>query len=366
MNLKSLLPWLCVVGLVIGLGWMYAANQKKEAELAALREDSQQLEQLRAEVEEAKTNRTQAESDELTRLRKDNEELLRLRNEVRQLRGDKQQLATQLQTAESQAQGAQAQVQALRANPGQPAALGQLSPAAQAAFAARYGLAVTNSESILQIARPIDSANERALRQQSQTRRPLPNFPKCNAPPSWPPQHRWQTMFCYPFCHISTILRWSQSESTLARGNAQAPGGMKSSSPGPRINPPSFRGQTGPLPKSRPIDGSPYPQPGTNSMGSSSQNWSTSRFYSNTNPLLPCRPTSHYCNRLAKRGWPGLSIHRAERSLATRFRAHVLVPHRGPAQKIALSILAHCLDPFAGQTVGPAEQKNLAIRVYKL
>ena len=149
MNLKSLLPWLCVLALLIGLGLMYATSQKKDAELAALREESQQLQQLRAEVEEAKTSRTQAESDELARLRKDNEELLRLRNEVRQLRGDKQQLATKLQTAESQVQGAQAQVQALRATPPPPAAPPQLNPAAQAAFAARYGLAATNSEQVV-------------------------------------------------------------------------------------------------------------------------------------------------------------------------------------------------------------------------
>jgi hypothetical protein len=146
MKLKSLLPWLCVLGLLIGLAWVYAASQKKDAELAALREDSQQLQQLRAELEEAKTNSVHAESEELNRLRKDNEELLRLRNEVRQLRGDKQQLATQLQTAQSQVQGVQAQVQAMRANPAQLAPPGQLTPAAQAAFAARYGLTVTNSE----------------------------------------------------------------------------------------------------------------------------------------------------------------------------------------------------------------------------
>jgi predicted RNase H-like nuclease (RuvC/YqgF family) len=146
MKLKSLLPWLCALGLLIGLAWVYAASQKKDAELTALREESQQLQQLRAELEEAKTNSVHAESDELTRLRKDNEELLRLRNEVRQLRGDKQQLATQLQTAQSQVQGVQAQVQALRANPAQLASPGQMSPAAQAAFAARYGLTVTNSE----------------------------------------------------------------------------------------------------------------------------------------------------------------------------------------------------------------------------
>ena len=149
MKLKSLLPWLCVLGLLIGLAWAYAASQKKDAELAALREDSQRLQQLQAELEEAKTNSVNAESAELTRLRKDNEELLRLRNEVRQLRVEKQQIATQLQTAQSQVQGAEAQVQALRANPAQLAAPGQLTPAAQAAqaaFAARYGLTVTNSE----------------------------------------------------------------------------------------------------------------------------------------------------------------------------------------------------------------------------
>jgi ABC-type branched-subunit amino acid transport system substrate-binding protein len=146
MNLKSLLPWVCIVGLLIGLGWMYAANQKSEAELAILRQDSQQLQQLQAEVEEAKSTRTQAESDELLRLRKDHDELLRLRNEVRQLRGDKQQLSTQLQTAQSQVEGAQAQVQALRATPPPQPGVPQPNPALQAAFAARYGLAATNSE----------------------------------------------------------------------------------------------------------------------------------------------------------------------------------------------------------------------------
>jgi hypothetical protein len=124
--MKALLPWLCVVGLVIGLGWVYSASQKKDAELATLREDSQQLQKLRTELEEAKGSSTQATSDELVRLRKSNEDLLRLRNEVGQLRKENQQLATQVQTAQAQAQGAQAQVQALRTPqapmpaPGQP------------------------------------------------------------------------------------------------------------------------------------------------------------------------------------------------------------------------------------------------------
>jgi hypothetical protein len=146
MNLKSLLPWLFVLGLGIGLALVYAGGQKKDAELAALREESQQLQQLRADLEEAKTNQTQAESGEITRLRKDNEELLRLRNEVSQLRGDKQRLATQLQTAQDQAQGAEAQFQALRAHAGQPAASGQPIPAAQPPLAARAGLTATNAE----------------------------------------------------------------------------------------------------------------------------------------------------------------------------------------------------------------------------
>ena len=138
--MKVLLPWLCVAGLAIGLGWVYSAGQKKDAELAALREESQQLQQARAELEQVKNTRAQAEGDELARLRKELEDLPRLRNEVGQLRKEKQQLATQVQTVQAQAQSAQEQVQALRATPGQPAAPGQLDAAAAAAFKARYGL----------------------------------------------------------------------------------------------------------------------------------------------------------------------------------------------------------------------------------
>src|ERR1017187_9793182 len=138
--MKTLLPWLCVVALAIGLGLVYSAGQKKDAELATLRQDSQQLEQLRAELDELKKNQTQGGSDELARLRKDNEDLLRLRNEVGQLRKEKQQLATQVQTAQSQAQGAQAQVESLRTNPPQASAAGQPNAAALEAIAAAYGL----------------------------------------------------------------------------------------------------------------------------------------------------------------------------------------------------------------------------------
>jgi hypothetical protein len=141
MRLKSLLPWLCVLGLFFGLAWMYGANQKKDQELAALREESQQLQQLRAEVEEAKTNTGQAASEEIARLRKDNEELLRLRNEVRQLRGEKQQLNTQLQTAQTEVQGVQAQMEALRVKPAQPGAPVQPNPGPQPGPGGRPGVA---------------------------------------------------------------------------------------------------------------------------------------------------------------------------------------------------------------------------------
>jgi len=138
--MKTILPWLCVVGLLAALGLAYFSGQKREADLAALREDSQQLQKLRAEQEDGKTAHS-SDSDELARLRKSNEELLRLRNEVSQLRKENQQLSAQVQSAQAQAQGAQAQFQALRTNLAQiPPVPGQLSPEAQAAFAARYGV----------------------------------------------------------------------------------------------------------------------------------------------------------------------------------------------------------------------------------
>ena len=144
MKLKILFPWLCVLGSLAGLAWFYSTNQKKDAELATLRADSEQVQQLRAELEEAKKGQTQKEGDELVRLRKDHEELLRLRNEVRQLRGEKQQLSGQVQAAQAQAENAQAQVQAqaLKSAQAAPAPTPEQQAAAQA-FRARYGLPPT-------------------------------------------------------------------------------------------------------------------------------------------------------------------------------------------------------------------------------
>jgi TolA-binding protein len=136
MRLSVVLPWVCVAGSLAGLAWMYSADQKKEAELTALRADSGQLEQLRTELEEAKKAQTQSADDEVTRLRREHEELLRLRNEVRQLRGEKQQLNRQVQSAQAQAQAqaqnaqAQAEAQAAQAQAQKtaPAAAGAPTP----------------------------------------------------------------------------------------------------------------------------------------------------------------------------------------------------------------------------------------------
>ncbi len=196
MSLKSLLPWVIVVGLLIGLGWIYAVSQHQEVELTMLREDSQQLQKLRVEIEEASATRAKAESEELARLRKDSEEVRRLRNEVSQLRTEKQQLAAQVQKVQAQAQGAQAQVDALRANPGQPALPGQPGVAAPAA-AVRPGQAPPNLEQAQAAAcinslRLIDGAKQQwALEKQKPagallTSADLAPYLKSNALPACP------------------------------------------------------------------------------------------------------------------------------------------------------------------------------------
>ena len=205
----KMLPWLCVVGLVIGLGWVYSASQKKDTELAALREESQQLPKLRAELEETKTVRAQAEGDELTRLRKEHDELLRLRNEVRQLRADKQQLATQVQTAQAQTQSAQQQVQTLRSSAGQP------SPAGQPALGVRPGLSPVAAEQANTLAcinhlRLIDGAKQQWALEKRKERGAMPTsvdlapYLKTNAMPTCPAGGVYtpNPVYLAPICNI--------------------------------------------------------------------------------------------------------------------------------------------------------------------
>lgn len=169
MKMKMLLPWLCVLGLLAGAGWLYSTNRAMEGELAGLRDASQQLDRVRSELEESKGRQAQAET-ELSRLRKDQDELLRLRNEARQLRAEKQQLGKQVQTAQAQAQNAEARALRQSATPGaqgMPTAPGQTpeATAAAAAFASRYGLKPATPEAANAVAclanlRLIESAKQ--------------------------------------------------------------------------------------------------------------------------------------------------------------------------------------------------------------
>jgi predicted RNase H-like nuclease (RuvC/YqgF family) len=134
--MKLLLAWLSVVGLLIGVGWLYFAGQKKEVELAALRGDREQLQQVLAELQETKSARAHVVGDEVVRLRKDNEELLRLRNEVGELRKEKQQLAAQVQAA-------QAEANASRSNPSAQATTQAEEQQAEAHHAQTRALAVS-------------------------------------------------------------------------------------------------------------------------------------------------------------------------------------------------------------------------------
>ncbi len=143
------IPWLLVIALAIGLGAVYSTVQKQSAELAQLR--SQNLDLEAQHEEDAKKTAAAADPAELAQLRQEHAELIRLRGQAQALRSEKQQLTKQVQSAEAQAAGAQAQAQtaqeqaeALRRNmpkPGQP-----MTPEAEAAFRARYGLVAATPE----------------------------------------------------------------------------------------------------------------------------------------------------------------------------------------------------------------------------
>ena len=107
--MKLILPWVLVAGLAIGVFVLYSSNQKQAADLAQLRQQTEESQKAQSPTE-AKSQNAPSE-DELTQLRKDHDDVLRLRNEVRQLRDEKQQLARQAQTAQSAAANTQQQEQ---------------------------------------------------------------------------------------------------------------------------------------------------------------------------------------------------------------------------------------------------------------
>jgi hypothetical protein len=168
--MKSRLPWLCSLVLLISVGALFWVNRKQAAELASLQQATQENQAARATADENAKTQDQAKDAELASLRADKEDLLRLRNEVRQLKGQNQDLNKQVQTAQSQAQsaqaqaeGAQAQMQALR----QTAAQAQAQQAVNdAAFRARYGIAPNASDQekanvCMNNLRQIDGAKQR-------------------------------------------------------------------------------------------------------------------------------------------------------------------------------------------------------------
>ena len=89
--MKTIFPWSAVIVLLASSFLLLTQNKRAQAELADLRQQSEQLKKVDVEKEELK--RVGGQLDELVRLRKENEELHRLRNEVRQLREQKQQVA---------------------------------------------------------------------------------------------------------------------------------------------------------------------------------------------------------------------------------------------------------------------------------
>jgi hypothetical protein len=104
MNLKTLLPWLCVVALAGGLAFALQVNQKKDVQLAVLNERAGQVDTLRAQLADIQEHGTESQQAEIARLRKDNGEVLQLRNEVQQLQGDNQQLKQQAAVMQAEAQ----------------------------------------------------------------------------------------------------------------------------------------------------------------------------------------------------------------------------------------------------------------------
>jgi len=203
--MKTILPWLCVAALGVGLAFLYMSNQKQAAELTQLRADSQELQDLRAAAEEAKKSGSESENAELARLRQDNKDLLRLRAEVANLRKEKDQLGKQAQSAEAKAQAVQQQVQAAQAAQAaqaqaaqtqsaqaqaalqrlNAARAGQGTPEEQAAMRARYGLApapgtpLTPEQQLVSTCqnnlRQIDGAKQQWALEQKKTADAAPN-----------------------------------------------------------------------------------------------------------------------------------------------------------------------------------------------
>jgi len=107
--MKLILPWVLVVALAIAVFALYSSNQKQAADLAQLRQPSEEAQ--KAQTSSETKSQTAVSEEELAQMRKDHEDVLRLRNEVRTLRDEKQQLNRQAQAAQAVAANSQQQEQ---------------------------------------------------------------------------------------------------------------------------------------------------------------------------------------------------------------------------------------------------------------
>ncbi len=96
MNSNKALPWILVLIFAASAGFLFVGSQKKEKELAQLRQESAELPQLRTALEQAKKEES---GTDISAAEKAHQELIRLRNEVGILRREKGQITTQLQQA---------------------------------------------------------------------------------------------------------------------------------------------------------------------------------------------------------------------------------------------------------------------------
>jgi chromosome segregation ATPase len=106
--MKVIIPWVLVAALLGGVYFLYSGSQRKDADIAQLRQENQEIPKLRETSQEAQ--KVPALTAEIERLTKDNVEVLHLRNEVGQLRDAQKQTAAQLQKAQSQLGNAQSQL----------------------------------------------------------------------------------------------------------------------------------------------------------------------------------------------------------------------------------------------------------------
>jgi hypothetical protein len=96
--MKNALPWILVLALAAGAGFLFSSGQKQKKELVQLREQTVELAQLRGELAEAKKAEAQAAESDLNQ--KEKEELIRLRNAVGVLKKEMTDLSKQAQQAQ--------------------------------------------------------------------------------------------------------------------------------------------------------------------------------------------------------------------------------------------------------------------------